>query len=102
MRARQIQNPNDLLGLESFKQIDESAQLLLRHVRPIFVFDEKGRPQLEASGIPISADNKRFIVTAAHVTDALERSSLYMAGTASKQTLKLGGDVFSSIAEGGS
>lgn len=63
---------NDRLLQAELEVISKMATLLARHVLPIFLDDQHGKPQRCGSGFLVSAGNASYLISAAHVFDAVK------------------------------
>jgi len=63
---------NDRLFQAESEAISKMATLLARHVLPLFLDDRHGKPQRCGSGFLVSAGTASYLISAAHVFDAVK------------------------------
>jgi hypothetical protein len=54
------------------------ADLLGRHVLPVFCLDDEGGPSFEGSCVAVRTDDNHFVVSAAHVLDATTQGGVHL------------------------
>jgi hypothetical protein len=82
--------PSDRL----WQGVEALANVLGRHVVPIYTQDDRARPELFASGLLVDEAGTTFIATAAHVLDALREERPLYIYVEPKVMLRLQGKLF--------
>jgi len=82
-------------------QAEKESRKLLKHISPIYRVDAAGNPEQFGTGVFLNVGDHYFLVTAAHVLDDNDDSTLYIPGNKSGDLVILEGASFKSVADGG-
>ena len=103
MPKKQSIHPKDPLAELMIQKIAKEADIksskLLRFICPIYRVDSAGNPEQFGTGIYLSVDAERFLLTAAHVLDNNAESTLYIPSTKIGKLVELEGPSFRSISD---
>lgn len=94
---------NDRLYQRESEAISKMATLLARHVVPLFFDDQHGKPQRCGSGFLVSAGTLSYLISAAHVFDAVKKGHepYYYIGPKTKRKLSGSARLTRSPSQGG-
>jgi hypothetical protein len=73
--------------------VDAVAAKMARSVRPIYASDEDGKPDLVGSCVLVEIESRKYVVSAAHVTDWTETHGVFVSGAAGTQPVQILGSL---------
>jgi hypothetical protein len=82
-------------------QAEKESRKLLKHICAIYRVDAAANPEQFGTGVFLNVGDHYFLVTAAHVLDNNDDSTLYIPSNKSGDLVILEGASFKSVADGG-